>query len=102
MVVQRKEPISSVISNAKNAHLIKHILQTLLRQSRTFDIFDSPEFSSEPFTLITSNWTLLLSSKFLYDLCVVPEIDLCPDDEARDAGTMVVDFWEPFFFDVFK
>ena len=83
-------------------YLVKHVLQALLRQSRALHIFHRSEFPCEPFSQFTRYRSLLLSSKLLNDLAVVPQIDLRADDEARHTRTMMVYFWEPFFLDVFK
>lgn len=83
-------------------YLVKHVLQTLLRQSRTLHIFHRPKFPCKPFSQLTRYGSLLLSSKFLNDLTVVPQINLRAHDEARHTRTVMVYLWEPLFLDVFK
>lgn len=91
-----------MVEEARLTYLIKDILQTLLRQCRTFHILDSSEFPSESLSLLWSNGSLLLPCKFLYYLVVISQIDLCADNEAGDTRTMMVDLGEPLLLDVLK
>jgi hypothetical protein len=83
-------------------HLVKHILQPLLREGRALDVLDSAELLCEALTLFRANRTLPLPGELLNDLGVVSQVYLCTDDQAGDTGAMMVDLWEPLFLDVFK
>ena len=83
-------------------HLVKHVLQPLLRQSRALHIFDRPEFPCETFSHFTRHRSLFLSGEFLDDLAIVPQIDLRAEDEARHIRIVVVHLWEPLLLDVLK
>lgn len=86
----------------KCTHLIKDVLQAFLCQCRAFNVLNSSKFPSKPLSLFWSDRPLLLSRKFFYYLRIIPQIDLCAYDEARNTGTMMVDFREPFLLDVLK
>ena len=83
-------------------HLIEHIFQSFLCQSRALDILNSPQLPREPLSLINSNRPLLLPSQLLRHLRVIPQINLCANNKAWDTGTMMMHFWEPFLFDVLE
>ena len=89
-------------SRASETHLVKDVLQTLLRQRRTLHILHRTQFPREAFSLLRSDGPLLLPLQFLQDLGVVPQIDLRADNEARDTGTVMVDLREPLLLDVLK
>ena len=101
----RKKRISTS-SKKKNlvsrTNLVKHVLQPFLRQSRTFYIFNRSQLSSQFLALFTRHRPLLLPLQFLIDRRILPQIDLSAYDETRDTGTMMMNFGEPFFFDVFE
>jgi hypothetical protein len=86
----------------EHTHLVKDILQPLLREGRTLDVLYSAELLCEALTLFRANRTLPLSGKLLNDLGIVSQVYLCTDDQAGDTGAMMVDLWEPLFLDVFK
>jgi len=94
--------INSVQDQQAQTHLVKHVLQPLLRQCGALYIFDRPKLSREALSQLARYRSLLLSSQLLDHLAVVPQINLRPDDEARHAWTMMVYLWEPLLLDVFK
>lgn len=86
----------------EKAYLIKNILQTLLCQRRTFYILYGSKFASESLSMLWRDRPLLLPRELFYYLRIISQIDLCAYDEARDTRAVMVDFGEPFFFNVFK
>jgi hypothetical protein len=52
--------------------------------------------------VLWSDRPLLLPCKLLYYLRIISQIDLCAYDEAGDTRAVMMNFGEPFFFDVFK
>lgn len=86
----------------EGTHLVENVLQPLLRQCRALDILDGPQLPREPLALLVRDGPLLLPSQLLYHLRVVSQIDLRPDDEARDPRTVVVHFGKPLLLDVLE
>lgn len=84
------------------AYLVKHILQLILRKSTAFDVLNSAEILGHTLAVFPSHGChLLLGQLFPYAL-IIAQIDLGADNEARDAGAMVVDLGEPLLANVFK
>lgn len=83
-------------------YLIKHILELELRQSTALDILDSAELLGHPLAVLPSHGGHLLLGQLLSDAGVVSQIDLGADDEAGDAGAVVVDLGEPLLADVLE
>ena len=86
----------------KRTHLVKHVLQTLLRQSRAFNVLDCSKFSCKSLTLFNRDRPLLLPRQLFYYLRVIPKIDLCSNYKARNPRTVMMYFWEPLFLHVLK
>ena len=84
------------------ADLVKHILQFILGQCGAFHIFHRTQFSRHTLSVLFLNRLHSLLGQLLTHLWIVTEICLRADNQARDTGTMVVNFWEPFFANVFK
>jgi hypothetical protein len=83
-------------------YLIKDILQLVLRQSGTLDIFHCAEFLGHAITVFLANGLHLLAGELIADICIVAQIGLCTDDQAGDTGAVVVDLGEPLFPNVLK
>ena len=83
-------------------HLIKNVLQSLLCQRRTFNVFDRSKFSCKPLALLRRDRSLLLPRQLLDDLGVVAQIYLRPNDQAGNTWTVVMHLREPFLFYVFE
>ena len=81
---------------------VKDVLEALLGEGRALDVLDGAELPGQPLALLAGDRPLLLPLELLEHLGVVPEIDLRADDEARDAGTVVVDLGEPLLLHVLK
>lgn len=96
-------PVNSVQARDPHpTHLVKHVLQPLLRQSRALHVLHRSQFPCEPLTQLACDGSLLLSGKFLNHLAVVPQINLRANDEARHPRTVMMYLREPLFLDVFK
>ena len=52
--------------------------------------------------MLSRDGSLFLSLQLLNDLWVVPQIHLCPNDEAGYSGTMMPNFGEPFLLHVLE
>ena len=86
----------------KNTHLIKHILQLILRQRRALHILDSAQLFRHPLSILPPNRAHLLLIELLAHAGVIAEIGLRADDQAGHAGTVVVHLWEPLFAHVLE
>ena len=86
----------------RRTHLVKHVLQTLLRQSRTFNVLDCSEFTCKFLTLLNRDRALILLRQSFYYLRVIPKINLCSNQKERNPWTEMMQFWEPPFLHVFK
>ena len=91
--------ISSSLTQS-TAYLIKDILQSLLRQRRALDIHDRAQLVRQFLALRCGYGSLVLSLERLYHLGVLPKIDLSAYNDARHVRAVMVDLWEPFFFQV--
>ena len=94
--------IRHLLGAGSYAHLIEHILQLVLGQRRAFNIFDSTEVLGHPFAVLLPYGRHPLLGELLFDRRVLSKIDLGPNNQAGNAGTVVVDLWEPLLSDVFK
>ncbi len=86
----------------KGTYLVENVLQSLLRQGRALHVLHRAQLSCEPFALLWGDRPLLLPRQLLQHLRIVPEIDLCSDDEARNTGTVMVNFGEPLLLHVLE
>jgi len=84
------------------SYLIKDVLQLVLCQSGTLDIFHSTKLLGHPVTILLTNGLHLLASKLLAHVRIVAQIGLGTNDEARDTGAVMVNFREPLFADVLE
>jgi hypothetical protein len=85
-----------------NTHLIKNILQLILRQRRALHILNSTQLLRHPLAILPPNRAHLLLRQLIAHAGVVAQIGLGADDEAGDAWAVVVDFWEPLFAHVLE
>ncbi len=86
----------------KATHLIKDILQLILRQRRALDILDGPQLLGHALPILLANRLHALLGQLLPHLRVFAQIDLGADDEAGHPGAVVVDFGEPFLAHVLE
>lgn len=84
------------------SYLVKHILQLILRQSTALDVLDRTQVLGHSLTILSPHRCHLLLGQLLLYAGIVSQIDLCADNEAGDAGAVVMDLGEPFFADVFE
>jgi hypothetical protein len=78
-------------------YLIEDILQLVLCQSGTLDIFHCAEFLGHAITVFFANRLHLLAGELIPNARIVAQISLGANDQAGDTGAMVVDFGEPLF-----
>ena len=83
-------------------HLIKHILQLVLRQSTALHVLDGAQLLCHPLTILSPNRAHLLLAQFFAHAWVVSQIGLRAHDQAGDAGAVVVNLGEPLLADVLK
>ena len=76
-------------------YLVENILQLVLRQSAAFHIFNRTELLCHPLAIFPPNRGHLLLGKLFPDARIVSQIDLGSDNEARNAGTVVVNLGKP-------
>lgn len=74
----------------------------LLRQSGALDVFDGAQFPRQTISRLERHRSLLLLGQLLQYGLVIPQVDLSPDDQARHARAVMVNFREPFLLDVFE
>lgn len=86
----------------KEMYLIKDILQFVLCQSRTLDVFDSAEFFSHAVTIFLADRLHLLAGELIPHTSIVTQIGLGANNQAGNTGAVVVDFGEPLFANVLK
>jgi hypothetical protein len=86
----------------RHDRLIEDILQLVLRQRRALHVLDRTKFLRHALAVLLPNGLHLRLRQLLAHLRVVTEIGLCADDQAGDAGAVVVDFGEPFLADVLE
>jgi len=93
---------SDTDSIKEEPHLIEHILQLELRQSRALNILDSAKILGHALAIFSPYRLHLLLAKLLAHLRIVTQIGLSANNETRYARAMVVDLREPFFPDVLE
>jgi hypothetical protein len=87
---------------SRHDRLVEDILQLVLRQRRALHVLDCSEFLRHALAVFLPNGLHLRLRQLLAHLRVVAEIGLCADDQAGDAGAVVVHFGEPFLADVLE
>ena len=92
--INRKETLKS--------YLIKNILQLILGQGGTFDVFHGTQILGHTVTIFLANGLHLLTGELLANTGVIAQIGLGADDQAGNTGAMVVHLGEPFFANVFE
>ena len=85
-----------------SVYLIKDILQLVLSQGGTFDVFNSAEFLGHPVTVFLADGCHLLAGELFSDPRVIAQIGLCADNQAGHTRAVVVHLGEPLLPDVFK
>ena len=91
-----------VVVGFRMTYLIKDILQLVLRQSAALDILDRPELLGHALAVLLSYWLHLLFCQLFPHLWVVAQVHLGADNEAGDAGAVVVDLRKPLLADVLE
>ena len=99
----RREKISaSPTAELRRTHLVKHVLQTLLCQSRTFNVLGCSKLTCKFLTLFSRDRALILPRQTFYCLRVIPKINLCSNYKERNSWTVMMYFSEPPSLHVFK
>ena len=96
------ELFKQVASETDFSYLVEHILQLVLGECRALNILYRPQVFSHALTILLSYWLHPLFCQLFADAGIIAEIRLRTDDQARNAWTMVVHLWEPFFTDVLE
>src|SRR5437868_2738141 len=65
------EAIKRKQQKEQESNLIKNILQSFLRKSRTFNVFDCTQFPGQAFSLFEGYWSLAGFGEFFDDVWVV-------------------------------
>jgi hypothetical protein len=86
----------------ETTYLVKYILELVLRQSTALDVFNRAEVLCHTLTVLSADWGHLLLGKLLSDAGVISQIDLGSDNEAGNAGAVVVNLGEPLLANVFE
>lgn len=97
----RNRPSGAITSN-QIAYLVKNILQLVLGQSRTLNIFNSAELLRHAVAVFFTNRLHLLPGELLPHAGVVAQIGLGADDKTGHTGAVVVHLREPLFADVLE
>lgn len=87
---------------SNTTYLVKHILELVLRQRTALDVFNRAEVLCHTLTILSADRGHLLLGKLLSDAGVISQIDLGSDNEAGNAGAVVVNLGEPLLADVFE
>ena len=69
--------------------LCEHILYAVLVEGRTLQVAHGVDLAGEGGTLLVGDGRLVLLLQLPLNLCVIPEVALCADQEDGNAGTMV-------------
>jgi hypothetical protein len=85
-----------------SVYLVKDILQLILCQGRTLDVFNSAKFLSHPVTVFLADGGHLLAGELVPHTGIIAQIGLSADDQAGNTGAVMVDFREPLFADVLE
>ena len=85
-----------------SVYLVEDILQLILCQGRTLDVFNSAKFLSHPVTVFLADGGHLLAGELVPHTGIIAQIGLGADDQAGNTGAVMVDFREPLFADVLK
>ena len=83
-------------------HLIKDILEFVLRQGAALDVFDRAQIPRHPLAVLFPHRRHLLLGQLLDHLLVLAQVHLGADDQARHAGAVVVYLGEPLLADVLE
>lgn len=89
-------------ANTGPAHLVKHVLQLVLRQRTALDVLDRSQVLGHPLAVLLCDGAHLLLGEFFPHAAVVSQIGLGAHDEAGDARAVVVNLGEPLLADVLE
>lgn len=93
---------SSVPLRLHQTYLIKHVLELVLSQRAAFDIFHRAQVFGHALAVLAADGAHLLLGKLLAHAGIIPQVDLGTDNQAWDAGAVVVDLGEPLLANVFE
>lgn len=83
-------------------YLIKDVLEPGLGKGRTLNVFDSAELLGHALAVLLLYNLHPLPLEFLDNILIGTQIDLSANNQAGDAGAVVVDLGEPLLADVLK
>ena len=84
------------------SNLIKDVFELILSQSATLNVFDCTQFLGHSLAIFFLHRCHSLFCKLFFDSSLIAQIGLSTNDQAWDAGAVVVDFWEPFLAHIFE
>lgn len=79
--------------------VLRNIKYRILIRGGGSNILHGRQVLGELLTLLVANWCLALLGKLLNYGRVIPEIDLGPDNQARNTRTMMPNLGQPFLLD---
>lgn len=92
----------NVSARGPQTYLIKHVLELVLSQRAAFDIFHRAQVLGHALAVLAADGAHLLLGKLFAHAGIIPQVDLGTDNQARDAGAVVVDLGEPLLANVFE
>lgn len=85
-----------------STYLIKHILELVLRQGTTLDVFHRAQLFGHPLAILLPHWLHLLLGQLVLDTRIVSQINLCTNNQAGNTRAVMMNLWEPLLANVFK
>lgn len=83
-------------------NLVENVLELILRQRGALDIFDSAKLPCHPLAVFPLDRGHSLLKQLVFYVCVISQIHLGADDEARHSRAVVMYLGKPFFANVFE
>src|SRR5690242_7266909 len=89
-------------SNDSSDGFIENVLQSLLGQSRAFEVLHGIDFLSFGHSLLVGNWCQSLLSQSFDSFAIVSKIQLCSNEDDWSVWAMVAYFRVPLGRNVFE
>ena len=86
----------------RDTNLVKNVLELVLRESRTLDVFHCAQLLGHTVSIFLADRLHLLAGKLLADRGIVAKIGLGAHDQAGDTGAVVVHLGEPLLANVLE
>ena len=91
-----------MLTQGKTPHLIKYVLQFVLRERRTLNVFDRTKVFRHPLTIFLTDWLHTLLGELVADARIVSKIGLSADNKTRDPRAVMMYLRKPFLPHVLK